>query len=610
MGIRDTSYYGWSTFVNYSENLTGYIGSASFQDICFDSSGSLYVLGNVFFTGSDSAAPKVYKTFVAKVDKDNGSISQVFASESISTFMRSYALGITSNDRFFVQGAHSAVNTTFIMSSSDRCRSWGRQTFFPIATGDTAGIASYLVDGNNEPDETEVYVAVGGYVFRSTDTGLTWASGQPQGSSPDGPYGADIIVASNGTIYYCGDDGSIRKSTTQAASWVNITPANIGSPANFYGICKNSSNVIYACGMGPSYLDNEYIVFSSSDAGVTWGSGTFGDYDNVDDFRRGIATTINIDSKGSVYAFGVCGTGSVQGVQNNRWMTINYSKPYGQNYVEMFSGSTPLRSAVDTDDTFYVCGFAGNTGIIRRGKLTANSASIGPTSFAASVGYVRGELSGTVQEGFKLMNTSEFSHAGGIFQMKNLVLGTTDSGKMGKGTDSIVQVRHRGSVVKVLWPKQSLGSDEYVKGYGDFSVGQQAGKLNTEYQPGDFLDVTKFDHLSLYCYAKVESSGTLDDIVIRVERRPLGDLPFTVDQTVTYAESGSFATEGILKDLVFRKTIDYGDLSMRDIGFPIDVPLENTREVRVSCRHKSGQTLDENKNFIVWGRFIKSSEET
>ncbi len=204
-------------------------------------------------------------------------------------------------------------------------------------------------------------------------------------------------------------------------------------------------------------------------------------------------------------------------------------------------------------------------------------------------------------------DVSEFSHAGGVFQMKNMIIGTVDSGRVGKDDNSIIQIRHRGSFVKVLWPKQDVNS--FVKGYGDFSQGQKSGKLTTAFQPGEFIDVTQYDHLSLYCYLKKDVAGTLDDVVIRLERRALRDLPFTADQSITYEASGS-ATEAVLKDLLFVKSVNYADLSISEIGYPIDIPLENTRELRISCRHKNGQSAEGNKNFIVWGRLIKSDEET
>ena len=144
---------------------------------------------------------------------------------------------------------------------------------------------------------------------------------------------------------------------------------------------------------------------------------------------------------------------------------------------------------------------------------------------------------------------------------------------------------------------------------GHDAGGQRAGSLITSFDPGDFIDVRSFDHMTLYCYALKHASGTLDNIDVQIERRPLTATPFSVDQTIEYSSSGS-NTIATMKDLVYRKSIDYGDLTIKEIGYPIDVPLSNVREIRVSCRQVTGQDEEKNKNFLVWGRFIDSDEET
>lgn len=65
-----------------------------------------------------------------------------------------------------------------------------------------------------------------------------------------------------------------------------------------------------------------------------------------------------------------------------------------------------------------------------RGRLSVNSASIGPISLNTSYGYVQSEISGVVKESFNLANVSEWSHGGGLYQMKNMLLGTTTSRKI------------------------------------------------------------------------------------------------------------------------------------------------------------------------------------
>ena len=201
----------------------------------------------------------------------------------------------------------------------------------------------------------------------------------------------------------------------------------------------------------------------------------------------------------------------------------------------------------------------------------------------------------------------DFPHSSGLFQMPNVLLGTTYSGKIGNTEDSIIQTKYIGSVVKVMWPKQD-SIDKPIRGFGDFSAGERAGKLTTTFDPGDSVDVTEFDHMTLYCYLSKEVSGTLDDIIISVERKPIKSNPFAIDQAISYSLSGS-KTEALLTDIEYKKQIDYGDLSINKIGFPIDIPLTNTKEVRVSVKHRLGQS-EQNKNFIAWGRFIKSDKNT
>lgn len=177
-------------------------------------------------------------------------------------------------------------------------------------------------------------------------------------------------------------------------------------------------------------------------------------------------------------------------------------------------------------------------------------------------------------------------------------------GKFGTREDSLIKIKHVGSTVKIMWPRQE-NSDSSLKTYGDLSPGQSPGKLTTDFDAGDFFDVTPFDHMALYCYLRKEASGTLDDIVIQVERKPINNIGFTTEQAVSYATSGS-TVEARLRDIQYKKEINYGDLSLREIGWPIDIPLTNTKQIRISAKHSNGQAEDVNKNFIIYGRFIKS----
>ena len=136
--------------------------------------------------------------------------------------------------------------------------------------------------------------------------------------------------------------------------------------------------------------------------------------------------------------------------------------------------------------------------------------------------------------------------------------------------------------------------------------------MATDWQPGDFIDVSSgsFDSLSLHCYVLVGISGTSDDVLIKIETRPLRDLSFTIDQTIEQTISSSLATEKIYRDDIHRKTINYGDISLKEIGWTIPVDLKNVKDLRISVKQKNGQLEEQNKKFIAFGRFVKSSNET
>lgn len=83
----------------------------------------------------------------------------------------------------------------------------------------------------------------------------------------------------------------------------------------------------------------------------------------------------------------------------------------------------------------YCCGSTSGSannglGFLAVGKLVANSSSLSEMFLKTSYGFVVSELSGTVEEKFNLANVSEFPHSSGLYQMKNMLLGTTTSRKI------------------------------------------------------------------------------------------------------------------------------------------------------------------------------------
>ncbi len=605
MGIRDTSYYGWKNL----RNEPGYPGQSRFTytDLAVDSTGNMYICGYYFPTRLPSEIHDRTIAFVQR-SRDGGNVWEYI-------------------DRLEYTESASVANG------------------LAISPLDESKI--YWVGVKELPNQTSSFI-----VRSSSDYGDTWATVNVGLSADRTQISLTAVdMSSSGKLFACGVSGTTCVVLTGSSEghWdLTDLSSSTNNNAYFYDIAVGGGRVVTVGYEINGVGSMAYLIRSSSDGGVSWSvpaverfaitgggatahrvifSGSKFIVAGFDDSLPGYAWRIRSSSNGG--AWGSLSSGTIGGTAHG----ISYN-PQGDLIITGMTGSTAFAvivlSGTNVLQTIDGC-ISGTHGSVvvnsrnevniigdgtyigayyRKGALTANSATLGPMSLATSFEYVQSEVSGAINRLRKLHNISEFPHSAGAFQMRNLIIGTTDSGKIGKDSDSIVQLKHYGSVVKVLWPKQDLGTDEYVKGYGDFSVGQRPGKLTTDFIPGDFLDVSTYDHLSLYCYAKSNGTGSLDDIVIRIERRPLRDLPFAPDQTISYAESGSFTTEATLKELIFKKPINYGDPSMKEIGFPIDVPLENTREVRVSCRQKVGQANDENKNFVIWGRFIRSEEET
>jgi len=493
-----------------------------------------------------------------------------------------------------------------------------------------------------------------------------FSGGLPNIGERGGSKAFGVSVQNNRNAWVCGKcsgsqgenfDGTtwvIRKfdATTNSSSFADQRMGfGDGFKANAIHY-DNNKDVVWACGefmstTGSNGFDpysTSPIIRSSSDDGATWheaftsGSGFISVWTRPSEFQD---MTINKDGTtvfgGAFYYWDAnineyavsenaarydryvsTVTSSLRvGLIDRIRLTDSGSEGAWGEPTATVPGSDPFRhvcNAVELENNFiYSVGRTGEKAIIRRGKKESNAKdfTLGTkrTFTWPDPNWNQGPLSGGMErELTQLANVSEYPYSGGTFQLKNLVLGTQDSGRIGSDNDSIIQVNYFGSVVKVMWPKQE-DQDAPVAGFGDFSVGQRPGKLATSYEPGDFIDVSEFDHMTLYCYLTKELSGTVDSVDVRVERRPLKSTGFAVDQAIEYTTSGS-DTIATLKDVIYRKEIDYGDLSISEIGYPIDIPLTNVREIRVSARQLDGQSDDKNKNFVVWGRFINSEEET
>jgi hypothetical protein len=604
MAIRDTSYYGWHRIfeIGATSNLAG----AIFTDFVFDQSGSFVFVGHY-----STPHPDHYRSIFVQNKNDTVYLSssyRVSSNKSLDfvSLFKNYCYAVGSSD-------DTGIRQTIFLKSSDYGKNW-------------TIIEKYTTDSAFAYFPCSMCVSSSGDVFYTSI--LTNPGAQPSDIRKK-PYDSDVISTTStiNSVQFTSmnispSDGCIFGSTncaTGSAPWswevfkssdhgTTFSKVDTFTSSSYYALpmtvlVDNDENIFVAGALFNTGQPSVQFIRKSTNKGTNWTT--------ILSRSDGVIYDMACDSKNVIYAVG----------EEDSVAMFKYSIDGGTNWVTkkfdtLNAGGTyyhcemiKIDKSEDKIYIFFQDGPVAN-GWLSAGKLTANSASLGPTMLCPSFGYVLSESSGVVDERFNLNNLSEFPHSSGLFQMKNMVLGTQDSGQIGSSDDSIIQVNHIGSVVKVMWPQQK-SQNQLVKGYGDFSIGERVGKLNTQFQPGDTFNVSTegYDHLALYCYLLKQSSGTLDNVEIKVERRPLGDKGFAPDQSIEYQTSGS-VTVAKLRDVVYQKEIDYGDLSIREIGYPIDIPLENVREVRISARHANGQPLEDNKNFIVWGRFIKSSKNT
>lgn len=601
MGIRSTSYWGWQTVETFDRQFgPGVFVSSSYTDIAADSSGNLYACGWYYATGSAISDIKKQSAWLVKKSTDKGnSWNILFESSSVDNKISAFAIGIlTSSDQIFLAGQNG--NNVSIRSSSDYGINWGLHN---SAKSVSLPILMEIAFSSN----SSILLASSLSVHSSSDLGNTWGTTVIDTAEPD--YITKNLASDwQGNVYAISYDGvginsRIYKSNNSGSTWSAVyNNTKIDNNASFIKIDKNNNIVsIFRNNTGV----HEGMIVSSSN-GSTWGSASF---------SKSIFFGIAFASGNIPYVFGYSGS-----AEDNSSKLLTKKCAFA-GLMPALSWSNPIdllnfgrfnRSYIDKDDNIFIVGQQNDKGIIRRGRLTANSASLGPRMLSPTIGYVFSESiinnQTVMDERFKLNNISEFPHSEGIFQMKNMVLGTVDSGRVGKTDDSIIQVNYIGSFVKILWPRQD--QDIFIQGYGDFAAGQKPGKLTTEWQSGEFIDVSKdkFDHVALYGYGLKVISGTMDSILLRIERRPLRNVGFTIEKAVEHTISGSYV-ESIYRDQIHRLDIDYGDLSIKEITWPIDVPLENVKELRISTRLKNGQNDDKNSSFVIYGRFIRSKEE-
>ncbi len=405
-------------------------------------------------------------------------------------------------------------------------------------------------------------------VYRSTDEGLNWT----QVFSGSTTTVSDFAIAADGWAYIAATSRSNPNFTTVLSSSTGgpmtygvgkpVAPTQVLGSAGGILTTDNRGNVYYSLSTNNSDV-TPWTVWRSGDHGRTWAV--------LADFPSGSAVSLG---------------------------TMQVS-PDDETFITTGFGYDAKSGYSDPNYTY--------TYLARIGTLENNQVTYGPSTLATSQQFVSSSVSGNLVYGYKLGNISEFPHYGGLFQMRNIVLGTQNVGKIGSGIDNVVEVTHVGSVVNVLWPNQSTLTAP-VMGFGESSIGQSPGNLTTEFTYGVPFDVTGYDHMSLYCYALKQAVGTQDDIIVKIQRRPLLSVGFATEQTVEYTVSGSF-TEARYRDIHHTKAVNYASVNGAEVSYVIDVPLVNVREVRVGARHKFGQDTP-NQNFLVWARFIDSKTET
>ncbi len=635
MGIRDVSYYGWKdvSFAQLSFTPTA---------IAVDSERQIYVCGyKTLLSGavwiiakSTTGDPNTF----TYVDYYYNSLSGT----SGSTYPSAMTIG--SDDAVYVAGYE-------VISSANGTKQWitrrsttgNSGTFTTVDAYATAfGSTHYPIGIASSPVDGAIYVAgynqdLGGGNWpnnhvRKSSTGASGTFAGVFTSAPADAGNSNFLRAIGvnpvtGVVYTGGTSGhggyNLRIYSSSAGvsgTWgtAEYVAGGLGNGTYLVGLAFNSTTganygTLWTNVGAPSNSTRGTVISSSTGKPGTWSNELIG-------FSSG-RTLVN-DLIGSTSPLlGAVGGIAISSLDGRLFVMPQTCGPSGVNptifslasspnglsgtFLNIDSYSSSPVWMTERNGRIYICRRdSGNNTVYRTGQLATNSQSLGPMTFATSIGYVQSEISGVLTEKFDLCNISEWSHGGGLYQMKNMILGTVSSGKVGVSEDSIIRVKHIGSTVQIMWPRQE-NMNSLVTGYGDLSVGQQIGKLTTTMDPGDFMNVTEFDHMSLYCYLQKQSSGTMDDVIIQIERKPLTNIGFTTEQAVSYSTSGSIV-EARLSDILYKKQINYGDLSLREIGWPIDIPLTNMKEVRISVRHANGQADEKNSNLIVYGRFIKA----
>lgn len=616
MGIRDTSFYERALLRTSSPNdVFTQAAGHKISNAFFDVSGNFYSLEYGYNFTSISGSQ--FSAIVLKKSVDSGQSWSDIKIISGTYDQRSSQGCITdsSGNIFIAYTARTGSSAGFFVEkSSDFGSTWNTVlTNYNVDASLAVIPNTFLFDvGINDRNKDHLCVVGGNSFIYSINHGSTWQSQSLPFSN-----GTNTLKCSpvSGSVYIAGGNSpdAITYGTFIYSASYNASSLAYNNFASLFNQTLVGFLGNYEC--ASLYFDSRGYIYSfqlsSSDGSpanklnfLTSSDGkNFGINRTVVSGNYTFSPQMFVDRNNKVF--------SVYGISSS---IVDYSVNTGSSWFQWGDEDINLFDAGRNGGKFNSPQFfmIKNTSVayseLYLVSLNATSSSLGPRSFATSIGYPNAILQGHTSEILKLNNISEFPHSAGFFQMKNIALGSQNIGKIGHSDTNVISVNHVGSVVNVMWPKQNSDAASVTfQQFGDASAGQKPGALTTAFTDGDYTFVDGYDSLCLYCYLVKQSVGTVDDIEIQIKRRPLRDLSFATEQAVEFESSGSVVYQD-MKDLIIRKTIDYSDLSIKEISWPIDVDLKNVKDIAVSARLKNGQAL-ENSNLIIWGRFIKSKEE-
>jgi len=130
-----------------------------------------------------------------------------------------------------------------------------------------------------------------GYIYTSTDSGVTWVRRTGPGTSVLSPYTWKGVTSSvDGNILFAcvGNGGQIWKSTNAGETWAVLTSSDLKPWSSIAS--SSDGTIVVAVSFGPSG-NNAGGIYRSTDSGVTWRYNTL---DAVDRYGVALSTSGNI----------------------------------------------------------------------------------------------------------------------------------------------------------------------------------------------------------------------------------------------------------------------------------------------------------------------------